>query len=183
MPHAVLIVGLCGSGKSQLAQDYASQGYVCLDESFEGRRFAADSEKNLSTDKFNELKRQLALGRNCVFTEAMLMFEKERQAFEPCLKQLYAMIGVTVEWVFFANDLEAANHNCRNDPNRKDPEGAVLNNGRWTGHYQIPAGHTARPIFRILEKKTKVSRILSQRAKPRGGWAHFRLPIANLTPH
>jgi hypothetical protein len=60
MPHAVLIVGLCGCGKSHLAQEYATQGYVCLDESFEGRRFAADPGKNLSTDKFNELKKQLA---------------------------------------------------------------------------------------------------------------------------
>jgi hypothetical protein len=80
-----------------MAQDYATQGYVCLDESFEGRRFAADHGKNLSTDKFNELKRQLAQGRDCAFTEAMLMFEKERQKFEPCVKELQAMKDVTVE--------------------------------------------------------------------------------------
>ena len=123
MPRAVLIVGLCGCGKSHMAQDYATQGYVCLDESFEGRRFAADPGKNLSTDKLNELKKQLAQGSDCAFTEAMLMFEKERQEFEPCLKQLQAMKVVTAEWVFFANGPEAANHNCRNDPNRKDTTG------------------------------------------------------------
>lgn len=155
MPHAVLIVGLCGCGKSHLARDYASRGYVCLDESFEGRRFAADPGKNLSTDKFNELKQQLAQGKNCAFTEAMLMSAATRTEFEPCLKQLEAMPGVTVEWVFFANDRESANHNCRNDPNREDPEGAVRNNDRWTACYEIPAGHTPRPICRIPEKKTK----------------------------
>jgi hypothetical protein len=155
MPRVVLIVGLCGCGKSHMAQDYATRGYVCLDESFEGRRFAALSGKNLSTDKFSELKKQLAHGRDCAFTEAMLMFENERQEFEPCLKQLQAMKGVTVEWVFFANDPEAANHNCRNDSNRKDPEGAVRNNERWTHCYEIPPGHTPRPIFRIPEKNTK----------------------------
>lgn len=83
------------------------------------------------------------------------MFEKERQEFEPCVKQLQAMKGVSVEWVFFANDPDAANHNCRNDPNRKAPDGAVRNNARWTRLYTIPAGHTPRPIFRIPSKQTK----------------------------
>jgi hypothetical protein len=44
MPRAVLIVGLCGSGKSHLAEELARQG---LDEAFAGERFAAD-ETHLS---------------------------------------------------------------------------------------------------------------------------------------
>jgi hypothetical protein len=155
MPRAVLIVGLCGCGKSHLAREYATQDYVCLDESVEGRRFAADPGKTLSTDKFNELKRQLARGKDCAFTEAMLMFEKERQDFEPCLKELQVMKNVTVEWVFFANDPDSANHNCRNDPNRTDGEGRAALNDSWSRFYTIPAGHTPPPIVRIPEKKTK----------------------------
>jgi hypothetical protein len=154
MPHAVLIVGLCGCGKSHLARCYATKGYVCLDESFEGRRFAADPGKNLSTDKFNELKRQLAQGKNCAFTEAMLMFENERQEFEPFLKELHTMKDVTVEWVFFANDLDSANHNCRNDPNRTDSENSAALNNRWSPYYTIPTGHTPHGIVRIPGKKT-----------------------------
>jgi hypothetical protein len=154
MPRVVLIVGLCGSGKSYLASEYVAQGYVCLDESFEGRSFAADPGKNLSTDKFNELKRQLALGRNCAFTEAMLMFEHERENFTPCLKELQAMEGVKVEWVFFANDPDSANHNCRNDRSRMDGEGRAALNERWSRCYSIPDGHTPRPIVRIPERRT-----------------------------
>jgi hypothetical protein len=155
MPSAVLIVGLCGCGKSHLASELEKQGFVRLDESFEGRPFAADPGKALSTDKFNELKKQLAEGKNCAFTEAMLMSAVNRAEFEPCLKQLEAMPEVSVEWVFFANDPDSANHNCRNDPNRTDGEKWVPLNDQWSRYYTIPVGHTPRPITRIPEKKTK----------------------------
>jgi hypothetical protein len=85
----------------------------------------------------------------------MLMFENERLEFDPCLKELQAMNGVTVEWVFFANDPISANYNCRNDPNRTDGEGGVANNNRWSPWYTIPVGHTPRPIVRIPETKAK----------------------------
>ncbi len=155
MPFAVLIVGLCGSGKSHFARELAQRGYVCLDESFEGRDFAADIGSPLSTDKFNELVKQLGLGKDCAFTEAMLMFERNPKLFEPSLKKLQAMPGVTVEWVFFTKDLDAANHNCLNDPNRTDGLGRAKLNNDWIHHYTIPAGHNSRPITRIPEKKEK----------------------------
>jgi hypothetical protein len=151
----VLIVGLCGCGKSHLALELEKQGFVRLDESFEGRRFAADLGRSLSTDKVNELKKQLAQGKNCAFTEAMLMSAATRTEFEPCLKQLEAMPGVTIEFVFFANDPDSANHNCLNDPNRTDGAGRVKLNNEWSRHYIIPAGHAPRPITRIPEKKIK----------------------------
>lgn len=153
MPRAVLIVGLCGSGKSHYAKELEQQGFVCLDESFEGRRFSAD-QGNLSTGKFNELVKQLKLGKDCAFTEAMLMFEPEQVQFEPCVKQLEAMPGVVVEWVFFENNPDAANHNCRNDPNRTDGEGRAQLNDRWSNDYKIPAGQKPRPITLIPVKKT-----------------------------
>src|SRR5438067_644722 len=119
MPRAVLIVGLCGSGKSYLACELEKQGYVCLDESFEDKRFAADTG-DLSRGKFDTLVRLLKAGKNCAYTDAMLMDPKNYQQFQPWLKELQAMPDVTVEWVWFANDLEAANYNCINDPNRTD---------------------------------------------------------------
>jgi hypothetical protein len=57
--------------------------------------------------------------------------------------------------VFFANDPESANHNCRNDPNRTDGEGRAALNDRWSRCYTIPVGHAPRSIVRIPEKKTK----------------------------
>jgi hypothetical protein len=150
MPRVVLLVGLCGSGKSHLARELEKkEGFVSLDESFGGSRFSADSARLLSTGKFKELERQLAQGKDCAFTEAMLMFEQGRQEFEPCLKRLQATRGVTVQWVFFANDPDSANHNCRKDPNRTDGEGRAALNDRWSHCYTIPAGHTPRPIVRI----------------------------------
>jgi hypothetical protein len=153
MPRAVLIVGLCGSGKSHLARELEQQGFVRLDESFGRSRFSADEGKLLSTGKFDELERQLAQGKDCAFTEAMLMFKEGREEFDPCLKRLQGMKGVTVEWVFFANDLDSANHNCRNDPERPHPEGSVRNNESWSPRYTIPDGHTPWSIVRIPERK------------------------------
>jgi hypothetical protein len=152
MPRAVLIVGLCGCGKSHLALDLEKQGFVRLDESFEGRWFVADRGSPLSTDKFNELVKQLTWGKDCAFTEAMLMSEANRKLFQPSLKKLEGMPGVVVEWVFFANDPDSANHNCLNDPNRTDGKGRAKLNDDWTRHYTIPPGHMPKPITRIAAK-------------------------------
>jgi hypothetical protein len=154
LTRVVLIVGLCGSGKTYLATELESQGFVCLDESFGGIRFSADPGKLLSTGKSDELERQLMQGMDCAFTEAMLMFEQGRQEFEPCLKRLRAMKDTTIEWVYFANDPDSANHNCRNDPNRSDGEGRVALNVKWCRSYRIPHGHTPRAIVKIPTKKT-----------------------------
>lgn len=153
MPDVKLIVGLCGSGKSHHAKELEGKGYVVLDEGFSADDPGA--EKHLSTAKFNALVDRLTEGKNCAFTEAMLMFEQRRQEFEPCLKTLQAMKGVTVEWVFFAKDPDSANHNCRNDPNRTDGKGRADKNDIWSHCYTIPAGHTPRPIVRIPERKSE----------------------------
>jgi hypothetical protein len=137
-----------------LASGLERQGFVSLDESFNGSRFSADPGRLLSTAKSDELERLLALGKDCAFTEAMLMFECGRKEFEPCLKRLEAMPRVTVEWVFFANDPDSANHNCRNDPNRTDGEGSVALNDNWTRSYIIPSDQVPRPIARIPIKRT-----------------------------
>jgi hypothetical protein len=152
MPIAKIIVGLCGSGKSHMARVLeAREGYVCLDEEFEGKYFAADSGV-LSRGKFDTLVRLLKKGKDCVYTDAMLMDARNRQQFEPWLRELQSIEGVTVEWVFFENDLATANHNCLNDTNRKDGPGAVLNNNQWSPLYTVPHGHTSRPITRIAAK-------------------------------
>ena len=147
MPRVTIIVGLCGSGKSHLAKQLQSQGAVCLDESFKGVRFSADTGV-LSRGKFDTLVRLLRDGHDCAYTDAMLMSEATRRQFEPWLKELDALPGVTVEWVFFENDAAAANHNCRNDPNRDAQKvaGDESNNKCWTALYAIPAGHTPRRI-------------------------------------
>jgi hypothetical protein len=152
VPDVKIIVGLCGSGKSHLAGDLAQQGYVVLDEKFAGERFAADST-HLSPRKFEVLVEQLQQGKNCAFTEAMLMFPQVQQTFQPCLDRLRAMKGVTVEEVFFENDLEAANHNCMNDPNREDGTLWTRQNEVWSPMYHIPDGLTPRQIERIPDKE------------------------------
>ena len=152
MPLAKIIVGLCGCGKSHMAQDLEiREGYVCLDEEFKGKPFTAD-RGDLSRGKFDTLVRLLKEGKNCAYTDAMLMDETNRRQFDPWLKELQALKGVTVEWVYFENDLAAANHNCLNDPKRTDGPGRAKLNEGWTRRYTIPPGHTPKPITRIAAK-------------------------------
>ncbi len=74
MPDVRLIVGLCGCGKYHRAKELQENGYVVLDETYPfepEKRFAADDGRHLSTEKFNELVKQLKEGKKCAFTEAM----------------------------------------------------------------------------------------------------------------
>jgi hypothetical protein len=61
---------------------------------------------------------------------------------------------VVIEWVYFENDVAAANHNCINDPRRMGGVGRAKLNDGWTRCYTIPAGHKPQPITRIEAKKT-----------------------------
>jgi hypothetical protein len=60
---------------------------------------------------------------------------------------------VTVEEVFFENNLEVANPNCMNDPNRADGTPWTKQNEIWSPMYHIPAGVTPRQIERIPDKE------------------------------
>ena len=64
MPVAKIIVGLCGCGKSHKAQELEiREGYVCLDEELNGKRFAADTGV-LSREKLDTLVKLLGEGKN-----------------------------------------------------------------------------------------------------------------------
>jgi len=75
MPVGKIIVGLCGCGNcgnSHMGQNLEiREGYVCLDEEFEGKRFAADTGV-LFKGKFDTLVRLLKEGKNCAYTDALL---------------------------------------------------------------------------------------------------------------
>jgi hypothetical protein len=178
MPIAKIIVGLCECGKSHMAEGLeAPEGYVCLGEKFEGKCFAADTGA-LFRGKFDTLVRLLKEGKDFAYTDAMLMDAWNRRQFDPWLKELRAMKGVTVEWVFFENDLATANHSCLNDHNRKDPPGSVANNNLWSPHYTIPVGHTLRPITRITPIAEAVRRRAYELWEKRGreannDWTHW----------
>jgi hypothetical protein len=151
MPHVVLLVGLCGSGKTHHAEEYEKRGYVKLDEGYSAEDPAAG--KHLSKTKFQALRKAVTNGRDCVFTEAQLMFEPLRQEFERDLATLRGINALTIEWVFFENNLEKAKWNCRNDPKRRDPKGSVANNERWAPFYTIPNGETVRKIHKLPKLK------------------------------
>ena len=73
------------------------------------------------------------------------------------LVELLPFQGVTVEWVFFANDRASANHNCLNDPSRTDGQGRAKLKDQWTQGYTIPKGCTPQPIVRIPAKSNALS--------------------------
>jgi hypothetical protein len=150
MPRVKIVVGLCGSGKSHLARELGEAGYAVLDEDV---AFTVEPGSVLSGPKFDCLLRRLSEGKDCAFTEALLMFKPVRELFMPCLKKRQGMDGVTVEWIFFENDLEAANHNCTNDPGRADGgRGHVQPNNVWSPRYSIPRRATKRAVQRVPPK-------------------------------
>jgi hypothetical protein len=73
-----------------------------------------------SRGKFDTLVRLLKKGKDCAYTDAMRMCKATREQFNPWLQELQELSGVIVEWVFFENNVAAANHNCINDLNRTD---------------------------------------------------------------
>jgi len=134
MAKVVLLVGLCGSGKTYLAMKLQQdEGYSCLDEGY------GDIDAiGLSKEKNDELIAKLSEGTNCAYTEGMLMDPARRASFAPFLESIEAQ-GHEVEWIYFENNVGKANHNCLNDPNRDDKDGAVEHNNQWHHDYHIPA--------------------------------------------
>src|SRR5260370_42545012 len=126
MATVTFILGLCGSGKSCLAEQLQKEnGVEVFDEGF------------IVTPRMQqELVDKLGNGRDCVVVEIHFCFEDVRKRFVPGLRR--DVPEVKIKWTCFKNDLEKANGNLPRRPDR-DPAAHVAINQRVAPYYTYPA--------------------------------------------
>ena len=135
MPVVTFILGLCGSGKSWLAERMKSEGVEVIDESF------------LTDENVRRLVDTLRNGRECAVVERAFLKEDARRWITNLLGK--EVPGVVVRWECFENDLATANHNCLHRKEKADPAGHISMNEQMHKEYSYPAGANIRPIHKL----------------------------------
>lgn len=133
------VVGLAGSGKSHFIGRQRFQ-WVCE----EGFMAAGLSEAN-----HRELVRRLRRGERCAVSELQLLNRYVRDGYIARLRR--SVPTVRVRWVFFENNLGAANRNCRRRKGKPgDPggKGHCSQNRNWSPYYYIPPTRKTVRVFR-----------------------------------
>ena len=136
-PVAIIILGLCGSGKSLLATELESAGCLKFDEGV---------YKWWAGSSYGKLMTAIADGKDCVIVDIAYIVERERAELVADIRAHRP--DAKVRWICFENDPERANENCRRDP-RRTPEQIASNlkqNALLTRGYSFPAGAEIRPI-------------------------------------
>jgi hypothetical protein len=144
MAVVTLIVGLCASGKSWLAERMKEEDETLevLDEGFPA------PATGLSPQKYAKLREYLIEGKDCAVVEATLFYEPLRQE---AIEALDGVSDLEIKWECFEIDLAAANHNCLHRENKGDGPGHAALNTRWVTAVPCtyPEGANIRPIRRI----------------------------------
>ncbi len=135
MAAVTFILGLCGSGKTWLADRVVAVGK--FDEGF-----LNDHAQH------NALIAVLHCGKDCVVVEIAYCREEERKKIVSELT--VAVPDVKINWLCIEKDLYKANKNCRERTDKGDPEGHVKINGNVNPYYTYPDGGV------ILKMWTKV---------------------------
>lgn len=125
MATVTFILGLCGAGKTWLA-----------DRIIAGAKF--DEGFLLDPAQHAALIKALRSGQNCVVVEIAYCQEVARQQIVEEVTR--AVPNVTVNWLCIENDLVRANKNCRERTNKGSPDGHVAINGRVSSVYTYPEG-------------------------------------------
>jgi predicted kinase len=135
MAKVTFVLGLCGSGKSYLAQQM-------------GRRTGERVFENLLSDAsaLPVLLACLKEGKDCIVDDVRFCLPEYRNEI---LHQLSQISGVEIHWVCYENDLESANWNVMHRTDKGDPQGHLDINLRLHAHYEYPAGAAVIPIQRI----------------------------------
>jgi hypothetical protein len=132
MSKALVVLGLCGSGKSHLIE---ARGLRLFDGPIGTPSILDDAIAWLNS------------GRDCGIEEIHYCIPSYREPFERRLRG--DVPGVEIEWVCFANDLDSANWNITHRKNKGDAEAHRDINGRLHVQYICPAGSPILPIHRI----------------------------------
>lgn len=134
-----VITGLCGSGKSHLAEQLATGHAVKFDEGF----LATRSQRR-------RFWRFVRAGVPCVVVDIGFCNPARRKRFR---NQIARRAGaVRLRWIFFENSLCCANWNCihrTNKHGRNQRQKHLKINRTLTMVYRIPPGARVRSIHRI----------------------------------
>ena len=135
MPKVTFILGLCGSGKTHLAEQLKKET-------------GAEVFENLLTggSSLPVLVQSLKSGKDCIVDEVRFCHPTYRHEI---IQSLSEIEGLTIHWICYENDLESANWNVIHRKNKGDPEGHLDINLRLHSHYEYPADAEIIPIRRI----------------------------------
>jgi hypothetical protein len=106
-PHVIFLLGLCGSGKSHMADRINAD--IKIDEDF------LDS-RSMHKGLISAIKKK----KTIVITEIAYCVEKYRK--EVCREILKVDSGAQIDWICFENDLFRANKNCKERSNKGPQE-------------------------------------------------------------
>lgn len=135
MATVTFILGLCGAGKTWLANRIVAGAK--FDEGFLNDRTQHDA-----------LIADLRSGQDCVVVEIVYCQEEQRQTIRTELTS--AVPDVSIRWLCIENDLYRANKNCRERTNKGDAERHVMINRMLSPVYTYPEGGV---IFRMWTKE------------------------------
>jgi hypothetical protein len=132
MPSLTIVIGLCGSGKTWLADMILAP--VKIDEGFRGK---AEKQKAVIA--------ALQRGQDVVIVEAEYCREPARRQEDGAPDGIEALVagyvpGAVVTWMCVENDLHRANKNCWERTNKGDPQGHVNINKTLSPTYTYPPG-------------------------------------------
>jgi hypothetical protein len=134
MPSVTFILGLCGSGKSWLANHISAD--IKFDEGFWlSERRAANVAALVAT---------LRGGGNALVVEVEFCLEAARQQI---LEELSVVPGIAVHWICIENELRTANENCRRRKNHGNADTQVQINEQLSLNYTYPDGAEIRPMW------------------------------------
>jgi len=126
MATLTFILGLCGAGKSTLANRIVA-----------GRKF--DEGFCLQPQQLLDLITELNRGNDCVVVEIAFCRAEKREVL---VRELESKVpDVRINWLCFENDLAIANKNCRERTDKEgDPETLVGINRNLSRDYTYPDG-------------------------------------------
>lgn len=136
MAKLTFLLGLCGSGKTFIAERLATQTGAELFSDF-----LQDQNKN-----FPALVKNLSSGVDCIIDEWKYSIPRFR---DKILADLVNVANLEVEWICFVNDRASADWNVVHRTNKADIEGHLRINEFLSDVYQYPAPAQILKITRI----------------------------------
>jgi len=134
MATLIVIVGYCGAGKTVVWRHLAT---AYPEAALMDGGFALPVDEGTQRERAGVLQ-ALRDGRSAIVTSLECATAGNRDAVMH--QVLTDAPGTRFLWMFFENDVEKANRNCRLDPNRQaDVEGYIGINSRASAGYSIPA--------------------------------------------
>ncbi len=130
----IVILGLCGSGKSQLIKRLNVD--VRFDEGFDW---------NLNGEH-EQLISAIKAGHSCAVVEVAYCAKSQRDAFVARVRT--AIPNVVIQWKCFANDLKQANQNCVERRDGRDVSALCSINAALAAVYTYPEGAEILPVWR-----------------------------------